>query len=422
MRFLSFATASCISAVTATILQNGQIRPNNYPDTTVSTISSYNSSWQTYAPSAPEISYKGRWDDKYISWWSAPGLKFGFQAQQIAISFGNYTSDGVLIAYRIDGQDWMLTNVTANSTHLLVTPSTAGFNLTTPQGALQSLELRVTNWAYGVQINCIHVSGGPARLVKVPEYTRTMELIGDSLSAGQYATLEGISSYSWGLMYGLGDVEFSITAYPGICLHDSRCYGNLHGQTLQWLKIPDTSGRALDIYGSDPAGIPDWNFTAHAAADITVINIGTNDNNTANNITSAEYYTSYIQLIDEIHARWPKSQIVVLSLWSGFSQVGNTWAQGAGFLDEIQNVVKHFNNGSLNQRGECTSCFVYYFNTTGILEHNDIGPQYHPTDVGHVKLASHLMMYVKLVFGWDLRQTGPEVQHDTLYWNDQSSY
>ena len=130
------------------------------------------------------------------------------QADSIAISFGNYTTDGVLIAYRIDGQDWMLTNVTANSTHLLVTPSTTGYNLTTPKGAVQSLEMRVTNWASGVQIQCVHLSGSSARLVKIPDYPRTMELIGDSLSAGQYATLEGISSYSWGLMYGLGNTEF----------------------------------------------------------------------------------------------------------------------------------------------------------------------------------------------------------------------
>jgi len=225
MRLVTLAIAAFATLASATILQNGQVRPNNYPDTAISTISNYNSSWTTYPPSAPELSYKGRWDHQYISWWSAPGLKFGFHADQVAISFGNYTSDGVLVAYRIDGQDWMLTNVTANSTHLLVTPSTTGYNLTTPAGATQTLELRVTNWAYGVQIQCVHVSGGAARLVKIPNYTRTMELIGDSLSAGQYATLEGISSYSWGLMYGLGNVEFSITAFPGICLHDSQCYG-----------------------------------------------------------------------------------------------------------------------------------------------------------------------------------------------------
>lgn len=46
------------------------------------------------------------------------------------------------------------------------------------------------------------------------------------------------------------------------------------------------------------------------------------------------------------------------------------------------------------------------------------GPLYHPTDVGHIKLASHLMQYIKLKFDWVLGATGPEVQADTLYWND----
>lgn len=355
---LSALLAGLCSVVTGTILQNGQVRPADYPNTAISSISANNASWTTYPPNASELSYKGRWDHQYISWWSAPGLKFGFQAHEVAISFGNYTSEDVLLAYRIDGQDWMLTNVTANTTHLFVTQETTGYNLTEPKGAIQTFEMRVTNWAYGVQIANVHVSGGACQLVKIPNYPRTMELIGDSLSAGQYATLEAISSYSWGLMYGLGNVEFSITAYPGICLHDSRCYGNLHGQTLQWLKIPDTSGRAYEIYGSEPDEIPDWDFDAHPAADITVINIGTNDNNTSNNITSEEFSSSYIQLINEIHTRWPDSQIVVLSLWSGFGEVGNTWVQGAGFLEEIQNVVKHFNNGSLNERGG--EGFVYW--------------------------------------------------------------
>jgi hypothetical protein len=115
------------------------------------------------------------------------------------------------------------------------------------------------------------------------------------------------------------------------------------------------------------------------------------------------------------------TQIIVLSLWSGFSRTGNTWTQGGGFVDEIQTVVKHFNaNNSLNEGGG--KGFVHYFNTTGTLQHNDIGPQYHPTDMGHVKLASHLMQYIKLTFGWGLESTGPEVQHQTLYWNDESSY
>ena len=52
----------------------------------------------------------------------------------------------------------------------------------------------------------------------------------------------------------------------------------------------------------------------------------------------------------------------------------------------------------------------------------DINPQYHPTDVGHVKLASHLLQYIKMNFNFVFGATGPEVQHDTLYWNDQQDY
>lgn len=82
-----------ISIASATVLQNGQVREMIYPDTAIASVAK-NSAWKTYAPGTSEISYKGRWDSKYISWWTAPGLKFGFQSSNVAISFGNYTSPG----------------------------------------------------------------------------------------------------------------------------------------------------------------------------------------------------------------------------------------------------------------------------------------------------------------------------------------
>lgn len=42
------------------------------------------------------------------------------------------------------------------------------------------------------------------------------------------------------------------------------------------------------------------------------------------------------------------------------------------------------------------------------VQHNDIGPQWHPTDVGAIKVASHLTQFVKLTFGWEMVATGPE--------------
>ena len=71
----------------------------------------------------------------------------------------------------------MFTNVTHSTTHLLITPETVGYNLTTPAGAMQTFELRVTNWAYGVQIAGVHLSADGA-LFKLPDFPKTIEVIG----------------------------------------------------------------------------------------------------------------------------------------------------------------------------------------------------------------------------------------------------
>jgi hypothetical protein len=234
-------------------------------------------------------------------------LKFGFTGEYVAITFGPLTTDTTLIGYRIDGQDWQFTNVTTNATHLLVSPSTLGVNLTTPITP-STFELRVTNWAYGVQIGKVLVGKGE-KIVKVPDYGRTIEVIGDSLSSGQYATLEGLSSYAYGLGAGLGNTEYSITAYPGICLFDKQCYGNLRGMLYQWFHTSDTSGRAIDIWGDKPEV---WDFSKRPAADIVVINLGTNDANTSNNVTTDGFVAQYTMLIEGVHAVWPKAQIILI--------------------------------------------------------------------------------------------------------------
>ncbi|KAL9114850.1 MAG: hypothetical protein Q9227_001093 [Pyrenula ochraceoflavens] len=420
--------ASLATIAQATIFQNEQVRDDPYPGQATIVTAANSSAWRTYPPNATEISYKGRWDSRYISWWSAPGIKFGFTGDNIALSFGQYTSQGVLLAWRLDGQDWQFANVTANSTYQFVS-ATLGANLT-QAGQMQTFEMRVTNWGYGVQLTGVKTSANGG-LVKLPNYSKTIEIIGDSLSSGYTATYEGISSWAWGFTEGLGNVEFSITvglsifladilfdngwqAFPGICLYDQECFGNPRGQTYQWYRTSDTSGRAQQLYGDNP---PEWNFAAHPAADMVVINIGTNDNNTANNVSSTNYYNSYIELIDGIHRVWPNAQIVLQSLWIGWSPVGNTYEQALqlGFRQEIVDVVNHYASGG-------DESFVHYFNTTGILQHNDNNPAYHPTDVGHIKVASHMLQYAKLKFGYVFEATGPEVQSHTLYWNDEQAY
>ena len=287
MRNFVVGLCALASLTTATIFQNDQIRDNPYPgQATLVTNAADATAWKIFPANTTEISYKGRWDANYISWWSVPGVKFGFTGPDVALSFGKYTSPGVLLAWRIDGQDWQFANVTANATYQFVSASTTGTNLTAA-GASQTFEMRVTNWAYGVQL---------AGVALCP-----------SLSSGYTATYEGISSWAWGFVNTLGNVEYSITAYPGICLVDQPCYGNARGQVFQWQQTSDTSYRATQIYGNKT--IP-WDFAAHTAADMVVINIGTNDD--SNKVPLAEYQASYIKLIDDIHSTWPHAKVIIM--------------------------------------------------------------------------------------------------------------
>ncbi|KAK7750419.1 hypothetical protein SLS62_007607 [Diatrype stigma] len=436
------------STVEGTILQNGQARDVVFPDTK---INASEHDFETYPADAPELSYKGRWDSNKVSWWSSAGLVFGFTGDTVAITFGDLTTDGTLVGYRISGMDWAFTNVTAGGTHLLVTSETPGVTAVgavavggrncpsssdPPPSPLLRFELRVSNWAYGVQIKSVHVRHGE-QLVEIPSYNRSIEFIGDSLSAGMYQTYEGLSSFAYGVGAGLGDTEYTVVAYPGICVADKLCWGNPRGQVHQWFYTSDTGGRAASIWGDEPEL---WNFSKQETTpDIVIINLGTNDYSEPNNVSSEAFVDAYTKLIQGVHGKYPKAQVIVMELWLGFYQDGSTYAQTQGFQQELRDVVDFFRSPAylaaptawdgvaettiaLNNETSDDEPFVHYFSTKGILQHNDIGPVWHPTDVGAIKVASHLMQFIKLKFGWDMVATGPEIYHETLYWNDEPNY
>lgn len=130
---------------------------------------------------------------------------------QVAISFGNWTSPGVLVGFRFDGLDWTFTNISASSTHLFTELEIDASNPSV-------FEIRVTNYAYGIQIKSVHTAPN-STLFKVPDFKRRLEVIGDSLSSGYSASYEGLAGFGYGLGAGLGDTEWSVTGYPGICVH-----------------------------------------------------------------------------------------------------------------------------------------------------------------------------------------------------------
>lgn len=46
--------------------------------------------------------------------------------------------------------------------------------------------------------------------------------------------------------------------------------------------------------------------------DIVVINLGTNDHNSANNVSATAYVDAYTKLIQGVHGKYPNAQIVVM--------------------------------------------------------------------------------------------------------------
>lgn len=67
LRLLASSYLGLAALAGATILQNGQVRTADFPDTKIDA-SAY--TFATYEANATELSYKGRWDSKKISWWS----------------------------------------------------------------------------------------------------------------------------------------------------------------------------------------------------------------------------------------------------------------------------------------------------------------------------------------------------------------
>lgn len=91
---------------------------------------------------------------------------------------------------------------------------------------------------------------------------------------------------------------------------DQKCYGGTaRGMTHQWLQIPDMGARANATYGN--RSVP-WDPTARRAADLVVINLGTNDSRDPNSIPGEEFYNAYVGLVDKVHRVWPAAQIILM--------------------------------------------------------------------------------------------------------------
>lgn len=80
-------------------------------------------------------------------------------------------------------------------------------------------------------------------------------------------------------------------------------------KTYQWKQASDCGARAKKTYGANPE---QWNVSDHRAADLVVINLGTNDHRKGNEVAPDDFYDSYVKLIEEVHEAWPQANIIIM--------------------------------------------------------------------------------------------------------------
>lgn len=55
-----------------------------------------------------------------------------------------------------------------------------------------------------------------------------------------------------------------------------------------------------------------WDFTKEKPADLVIINIGTNDQNSANNVSAPVYADALTKLVQGVHGKYPDAQVIVM--------------------------------------------------------------------------------------------------------------
>lgn len=90
---------------------------------------------------------------------------------------------------------------------------------------------------------------------------------------------------------------------------DPRISGSL---LLYWWGLQRTNKQPLINAAANLENAEPWDFSKHPAADLVVINIGTNDQNAYNNVSAQTYQDSLTRLIQGVHGVWPNAQVVLM--------------------------------------------------------------------------------------------------------------
>ena len=236
---------------------------------------------------------------------------------------------------------------------------------------------RRTEGSFGPTV--VHGLEVDGELLAVPEPTRQLEVVGDSISAGygvdgpdrfcdfSAETENHFLTYGAVAARALG-AELSTVAWSGKgAVHN---YGDDRNEPM-----PELYGRVIATDAASTGVI--------RPADAVVVNLGTNDFSTDGDPTDAEFVPAYVNLLEQIRSRHPDA-LIACTVGPPLGTSDQTRARGG-----IEMAIA--------QRNMAGDARVTWVDLDGF---SDWGCDWHPGDETQALLAEDLVAFLRSELGW----------------------
>jgi lysophospholipase L1-like esterase len=313
----------------------------------------------------PNISFVGRWDTSssthVTSHWGGSYLSTRFTGRKIAVELNTSSPFKAVINGKISpywpGQNQTVIELDAS---------------TLTHDGPHTLQLVADHESREIPFKRLLLGAGATTL---PQDARPLvEFVGDSITAGQGAQNWALGDYAWLTGEALG-VHHTQIAWSGITLSDGYHYGT-HIPGMESMYFRSWAANRCSNVGcvpdaSNPVPNPPWDFSKYSPK-VVVVNLGTND--WGLNVPKAEFQNDYTSFLQNVRARHPAAEIVVLRTFNGYN------------VPETEAAVAARRNAGDNK--------LHYVDTQGWLRPHpspDFADGYHPNDTGYGNVRNRLV-------------------------------
>ncbi|KAI0686318.1 SGNH hydrolase-type esterase domain-containing protein [Cytidiella melzeri] len=315
----------------------------------------------------PQIHYHGRWDNLQGTWWAGSGLKLHVNnLQTLTLNLGPHTTSPLTsVGVSVDYGSYTTVNVSAGA-NAIPLPTKKGSG-----DAASVVRITTEGWQDNrMQLESIDINRGAILESYTPSQIR-FQVIGDSLSAGQYLP-QGVLQAWPVLTTEFLKAELNVNAQPGAALKDIPAWGNVHGVSYEFFKTEDTGY----YYTTDHNYTTPWDFSKDQPAPThIVIHIGAND--ASQNVTSTDFEQTYLTFVTRLRTIYHTQPILVFTPWGWPASDGSISYYYPGSYSKIVNDLHALGDEN-----------VFLVNTTGWIRWQDVFPDNtHPTVEGHQRIA-----------------------------------